>query len=136
MFSFTAQRIQFAKSDSDEIAKDKGTYVERPKKTQNMKREAQAAIDSLDSRRARKKAAKEASKAQQKPKQPSAAANNASAAYTQPRPYQASMGEQPPNQILFLTNLPAETTEKMLQMLFAQFVLFFSTLICGFSNVM
>lgn len=30
------------------------------------------------------------------------------------------MGEQPPNQILFLTNLPEETTEVMLQMLFNQ----------------
>jgi len=34
--------------------------------------------------------------------------------------------EQPPNQILFLTNLPDETTEMMLSMLFNQYVL------CGF----
>ena len=46
------------------IAKMKGTYVEKPKRAIQAKREAQAAIDSLDSRRARKKAAKEASKAQ------------------------------------------------------------------------
>ena len=32
------------------------------------------------------------------------------------------VGEQPPNQILFLTNLPEETTEIMLQMLFNQCV--------------
>jgi len=33
----------------------------------------------------------------------------------------APFGEQPPNQILFLTNLPEETNEVMLQMLFNQF---------------
>ncbi len=107
------------------MAKLKGTYVERPKQTRSMKREAQAAIDSLDSKRARKKAAKEASKAQQKQQKqaPEAANNGTAAVYTQPRPYQAAtMGEQPPNQILFLTNLPPETTDKMLQMLFTQFV--------------
>lgn len=31
--------------------------------------------------------------------------------------------EQPPNQILFLTNLPDETSEMMLSMLFNQYVL-------------
>lgn len=30
------------------------------------------------------------------------------------------MSEQPPNQILFLTNLPEETNEMMLSMLFNQ----------------
>jgi len=35
---------------------------------------------------------------------------------------QGPVGEQPPNQILFLTNLPEETTEIMLQMLFNQYV--------------
>jgi len=33
----------------------------------------------------------------------------------------APLGEQPPNQILFLTYLPEETNEVMLQMLFTQF---------------
>lgn len=32
-----------------------------------------------------------------------------------------STAEQPPNQILFLTNLPEETNEMMLSMLFNQF---------------
>ena len=31
------------------------------------------------------------------------------------------IGEAPPNQILFLTNLPEETNEMMLSMLFNQF---------------
>lgn len=34
---------------------------------------------------------------------------------------QSSNAEQPPNQILFLTNLPDETSEMMLCMLFNQF---------------
>lgn len=34
---------------------------------------------------------------------------------------QSSNTEQPPNQILFLTNLPDETNEMMLSMLFNQF---------------
>lgn len=34
---------------------------------------------------------------------------------------QSSNAEQPPNQILFLTNLPDETNEMMLSMLFNQF---------------
>lgn len=33
----------------------------------------------------------------------------------------SSTAEQPPNQILFLTNLPEETSEMMLSMLFNQF---------------
>lgn len=33
----------------------------------------------------------------------------------------ATMVEQPPNNILFLTNLPPETEETMVQVLFAQF---------------
>lgn len=34
--------------------------------------------------------------------------------------------EQPPNQILFLTNLPDETSEMMLSMLFNQYVYYYS----------
>ncbi|CAG0918069.1 unnamed protein product [Notodromas monacha] len=110
-------RIQFAKKESVDISKLKGIYVDLPKKDRTQ-RETQAAIASLDSRRARKKAAREASKDQrQKAKQ---AAGGSGGTYTQPRPYQ-NMGDQPPNQILFLTNLPPETTEKMLHTLFSQF---------------
>jgi len=40
-------------------------------------------------------------------------------------PYSSTdVPEQPPNQILFLTNLPDETTEMMLSMLFNQYVLY------------
>ncbi len=37
-----------------------------------------------------------------------------------PAPAPANIPEQPPNQILFLTNLPEETNEMMLSMLFNQ----------------
>ena len=78
-------RIAFARTDSDIIAKMKGTYQERPKRAPT------------ESRKSKKKAAREAAAAQ------------------------GRVGDAPPNQILFLTNLPEETTETMLSMLFNQF---------------
>ncbi|XP_017794790.1 PREDICTED: U1 small nuclear ribonucleoprotein A isoform X2 [Habropoda laboriosa] len=83
-------RIQYAKTDSDIIAKMKGTYAERPKKP---KRVVPAADE--EAKRAKKRAKEQAKHSQQI--------------------------EQPPNQILFLTNLPDETSEMMLSMLFNQF---------------
>ena len=45
--------------------------------------------------------------------------------YNQPPPGMGGVvPEQPPNQILFLTNLPDETSEMMLSMLFTQCVLY------------
>ncbi len=80
-------RIAFARSDSDMIAKMKGTFTERPKKAPT------------ESKKAKKRAAKAEAAAQGR----------------------GGMGEAPPNQILFLTNLPEETNEMMLSMLFNQF---------------
>ncbi|KAL1517396.1 hypothetical protein ABEB36_001164 [Hypothenemus hampei] len=80
-------RIQYAKTDSDVIAKIKGTFQERPKKIKPPTKDEEAP---------RKK----------KKKDPNRVPGNA---------------EQPPNQILFLTNLPDETSEMMLSMLFNQF---------------
>ncbi|XP_066156761.1 U1 small nuclear ribonucleoprotein A [Euwallacea fornicatus] len=82
-------RIQYAKGDSDVIAKMKGTFQERPKKVRPPQNREE------DVPRKKKKS-----------KDPNRAAANA---------------EQPPNQILFLTNLPEETSEMMLSMLFNQF---------------
>uniref|UniRef100_A0A8U7NHL3 RRM domain-containing protein n=30 Tax=Passeriformes TaxID=9126 RepID=A0A8U7NHL3_CORMO len=64
-------RIQYAKTDSDIIAKMKGTFVER-----------------------------------ERDREP---------------PFSPQLSENPPNHILFLTNLPEETNELMLSMLFNQF---------------
>jgi len=104
-------RIQYAKTDSDMISKLKGTFTERPKKAKEEKK---------------KKKAKDAKKTQPAP----AAAPPVNPMMGFGMPMQPAMinpmlgppmGEQPPNQILFLTNLPEETTEVMLQMLFNQF---------------
>lgn len=83
------QRIQYSKTDSDIIAKMKGTFSERPKKIRPTPKED------------------EAPKKKKKNKDPNRVpgGNNA---------------EQPPNQILFLINLPDETSEMMLSMLFNQ----------------
>ncbi|XP_037092160.1 U1 small nuclear ribonucleoprotein A-like [Pollicipes pollicipes] len=102
-------RIQYCKSESDAVAKLKGTYVERPKRKEPLN----------------KKVKKRAAAA------PPAAAP-APVARAAPRPVPVApavplvqppvvVPEQPPNQILFLTSLPEETNEMMLQMLFNQF---------------
>uniref|UniRef100_A0A3Q2CX72 Small nuclear ribonucleoprotein polypeptide B2 n=1 Tax=Cyprinodon variegatus TaxID=28743 RepID=A0A3Q2CX72_CYPVA len=75
-------RIQYAKTDSEVIAKMKGTFSDKEKK------------------REKKKKAQEA-----------AAAANAT----------KKVPDNPPNHILFLNNLPEETNEMMLSMLFNQF---------------
>jgi RNA recognition motif-containing protein len=104
-------RISYAKTDSDVIAKMKGTYSERPKK-------------SKEDAKKKKKAKENKQKAPQVPVQPVMNPMMGFGMPMQPmgqHPALTQMGEQPPNQILFLTNLPEETTEVMLQMLFNQF---------------
>jgi len=104
-------RINYAKQDSDSIAKMKGTFTERPKRTKEEKR---------------KKKTKDASKKQQQFAAAPAAGGGMNfggpgGLPSMMNPMMGPMTEQPPNQILFLTNLPEETTEMMLQMLFNQF---------------
>jgi len=105
-------RIQYAKIDSDAISKMKGTFTERPKKAKEEKK---------------KKKAKDAKKAQPPPVAAAPPVNPMLGFGMPMQPPMMNpmmgppMGEQPPNQILFLTNLPEETTEVMLQMLFNQF---------------
>ncbi|XP_072383988.1 U1 small nuclear ribonucleoprotein A [Diabrotica undecimpunctata] len=84
-------RIQYAKQDSDVICKLKGTFQERPKKVKPPVPKDE-----------------EAPRKKKKNKDPNRVPGGANA-------------EQPPNQILFLTNLPDETSEMMLSMLFNQF---------------
>jgi U2 small nuclear ribonucleoprotein B'' len=102
-------RIQYSKCDSDVVAKIKGTFVERP-----MKPKRSAAEEAADSKKAKKKAAKEARQHQTPGHMGSQMSGKMSA-------QQSAIMEQPPNQILFLTNLPEETNEMMLSMLFNQF---------------
>uniref|UniRef100_A0A2A4J5K2 RRM domain-containing protein n=1 Tax=Heliothis virescens TaxID=7102 RepID=A0A2A4J5K2_HELVI len=89
-------RIQYSKTDSDVIAKVKGTFQERPKRPKMPK--------GLDESRKKKKDA-----------------NRAGIHGGQAGMLNNVNAEQPPNQILFLTNLPDETSEMMLSMLFNQF---------------
>uniref|UniRef100_A0A8C5MBP0 Small nuclear ribonucleoprotein polypeptide B2 n=1 Tax=Leptobrachium leishanense TaxID=445787 RepID=A0A8C5MBP0_9ANUR len=77
-------RIQYAKSDSDLVAKMRGTFGDKDKKKEKKKGKAQD----------------QAANAANKP---------------------AQVPDNPPNYILFLNNLPEETNEMMLSMLFNQF---------------
>jgi len=86
------------------IAKMKGTFTERPKKP---KAEGEP----------KKKKKKENKQLAAAP----AAGFSGAPGYGYPAAGSgAGVPEQPPNQILFLTNLPEETNEMMLQMLFTQ----------------
>jgi U2 small nuclear ribonucleoprotein B'' len=101
-------RIQYSRTDSDLVAKMKGTYVERPKK---VKRTAE---DGPEAKKGKKKTTKDQARQQ-------AAGVPAGVGGGHGLSTPTTMPEQPPNQILFLTNLPEETNEMMLSMLFNQF---------------
>lgn len=119
-------RIQYAKTESDCIAKMKGTYVERPR------------IRSEPADRKKKKGSKQQPmQAQPFPTQPGLLPGVAPGAMVQslvpnvfsthpavaapPQPFLNMNIEPPPNKILFLTNLPKETNEMMITVLFRQF---------------
>ena len=85
-------RIQFSRSDSDIVAKAKGTYLPRPKKKPQEKKKAKIAVApaGVESRPA--------------PINPESIPDN-----------------QPPHNILFVTNLPPDSGEEFLNQLFQQF---------------
>jgi len=97
-------RIQYAKADSDAIARAKGTFVERPKIVAS-KKPAEVPGESRKERKRRLMAEK------QKEISKAPAVNTLA----------DSLEEQPPNKILFCMGLPEDTSEQMLQMLFQQF---------------
>ncbi|GFO01243.1 U2 small nuclear ribonucleoprotein b'' [Plakobranchus ocellatus] len=121
-------RIQFAKKDSEVIAKLKGTWVEPPKRSRDKH-------DDEGSKRKKKSKGQTPADSnaqgpppqitQRAPPQLNAAPMSAAAPAPPPSaaaaPALSAIPEQPPNQILFITNLPEETTEMMLSMLFNQF---------------
>ena len=92
---FFKKQIAYAKKDSDLVSKLKGTYVERPKLPRS-----------------------DETKKKKKEKRANLATGNTLNAAGIPH---SALAEQPPNNILFLTNLPPETNETMLQVLFVQF---------------
>jgi len=90
-------RIAYAKADSDIISKMKGTFKERPKK---------APGEMMKSKKSKK---------------PKANAGGGTGGTNAGGQGGGGVENAPPNQILFLTNLPQETNEMMLSMLFNQF---------------
>ncbi|ESO12553.1 hypothetical protein HELRODRAFT_105398 [Helobdella robusta] len=106
-------RIQFSKKDSDIIAKMKGTFIERPKRLyiseNDGKKKRKGAKQSVTEKLGKQKAQSS------KPLQP--VAQQQPPAVTNP----ALIPDQPPHYILFLTGLPEETNNIMLQMLFQNF---------------
>jgi len=102
-------RIMFAKGKSDIISKMDGTYVEKIKKATD-KRKAE---DSNDQKKQPQKKQTPAQKPEKK-KPDTKMDGGAAAAHLQPK-------QQPPNKILFVENLPEQTTDLMLSMLFQQF---------------
>jgi len=109
-------KIQYSKSKSDIVARMDGTYVpkEKRKKQQEKKRKAEAveadSITTMAKRQEREKA---------KPLEPSSMEESAAAGQVPAVKIQPP--SNPPNNILFIQNLPEECTELMLQMLFRQF---------------
>ncbi|XP_002889626.2 LOW QUALITY PROTEIN: U2 small nuclear ribonucleoprotein B'' 2 [Arabidopsis lyrata subsp. lyrata] len=101
--SLMFQRIQYAKSKSDYVTKAQGTFVPKEKK---MKQE-----DKVE----RKRHAEET----QQPSMP----NGATTQNGMPVPPFQPSGQDtmPPNNILFIHNLPIEMTSMMLQLLFEQY---------------
>ncbi|KAM4771339.1 U2 small nuclear ribonucleoprotein B'' [Rhinophrynus dorsalis] len=96
-------RIQYAKTDSDVISKMRGTFGDKEKKREKKKAKAQEQA---------------ANAANKKPAQaPAPNASNAATGLLQNQ----QVPDNPPNYILFLNNLPEETNEMMLSMLFNQF---------------
>lgn len=89
-------RIQYAKTDSEVISKMRGTYSDKEKKKEK-----------------KKKAQEQVANVAKKPPPGSNTQINTLA--------NTQVPDNPPNYILFLNNLPEETNEMMLSMLFNQF---------------
>lgn len=106
-------RISYAKRDSEVIAKMKGTYsaaARAAKRKEGDDADAQA-------KRKRKAVTKPATGFPDASKPKEAVAPAATSVV----PPASPVAEQPPHHILFLTNLPQETSDVMLSMLFNQF---------------
>jgi len=99
-------RIQFAKGKSDIVAKLDGTFVEKINRKPAEKRKAEEPVEA-------KKPKRQEGKKAEKKKEESKPAGGAPV-HLQPK-------QQPPNKILFVENLPEQTTDLMLSMLFQQF---------------
>ncbi|KAM3865100.1 U2 small nuclear ribonucleoprotein B'' [Diretmus argenteus] len=88
-------RIQYAKTDSEVISKMRGTYGDKDKKKEKKKKALELATIAT--------------------KKPALGGSNVPA-----HTPAVQVPDNPPNYILFLSNLPEETNEMMLSMLFNQ----------------
>lgn len=104
-------RISYAKSQSDLIAKRYGTFVERPKK------DASAANGA---KKEKKKAGANGTEPAL-PAQSNGASTGGSTGSSGGSGGGGGSGQDLPNKILFLVNLPEDTDQAMLQMLFQPF---------------
>ncbi|KAJ1136691.1 hypothetical protein NDU88_003106 [Pleurodeles waltl] len=93
-------RIQYAKTDSEALAKMRGTFVDKDKKKDKKKAKAQE-------------------QANKKPSLGTPMDTSTSIFLSASQSLQVP--DNPPNYILFLNNFPEETNEMMLSMLFNQF---------------
>jgi len=102
-------RIQFARGKSDIISKMDGTFVEKVKKKTIDKRKAEE-----EPTEAKKPQKRQTTQKPEKKKEKKEEGGVGAPAHLQPK-------QQPPNKILFVENLPEQTTDLMLSMLFQQF---------------
>jgi len=102
-------KIQFARGKSDIIAKMDGTFVEKVKKKATDKRKAEE-----EPNEAKKPQKRPTTQKPEKKKEKKEEGGVGAPAHLQPK-------QQPPNKILFVENLPEQTTDLMLSMLFQQF---------------
>jgi len=122
-------RIQYAKVKSDAVAKLEGSYNPRQRqlgaaKPKPEKRKAPAGENGADGKQSKEGAAasKKAKKEEQAAAAAAAGASAAAAAAMIPgAPAHLQPKQAPPNKILFVENLPDQTTDVMLQMLFEQY---------------
>ncbi|RLN16342.1 hypothetical protein C2845_PM02G28900 [Panicum miliaceum] len=98
-------RVQYAKSKSDCIAKEDGTYAPKEKRKKQEEKAAE-----------KKRRAEEAQQSG-----PNASSQNNGTGYQASCLGKVSQEHLPPNNILFIQNLPDQTTSMMLQILFQQY---------------
>ncbi|KAG2552599.1 U2 small nuclear ribonucleoprotein B'' [Panicum virgatum] len=98
-------RVQYAKTKSDCIAKEDGTYAPKEKRKKQEEKAAE-----------KKRRAEEAQQSG-----PNASTQSNGTGYQASRLSKVSQEHLPPNNILFIQNLPDQTTSMMLQILFQQY---------------
>jgi len=107
-------RIAYAKSKSDAVAKLDNTYVPRERKRERRKQEE-------PTRKKPHKQIRQSVPIIPQPQKEPVSKNGPTTESAAPAAGSTTATPELPNQILFLSNLPDETTEMMLSMLFQQF---------------